>query len=66
MLFAKIFGIISFIVATLLAAFYFTGSITNEIVMSFGFTISMLVGVYMFAVFPALLSEAVGSERAKR
>jgi len=66
MLFAKIFGIISFIVATLLAAFYITGSVTNEITLSFGFTISVLVGVYMLGVFPSMLSEAVSSQRVKR
>ena len=66
MLFAKVFGIISFIVAGLFAGFYLTGTVTNEITLSFGFMFSVLLGVYMLGVFPAMLSVKVSEARAKR
>jgi len=67
MLFAKFYAVISFMVAALVALFYFTGAMTNGMTIALGFTISVLMGVYLLGVYPIMLSEKVaeGRDRAR-
>jgi hypothetical protein len=57
MLFAKFYAVISFAVAALVALFYFTGAISNPATVTLGFTLSLLMGVYLLWLFPIVHAE---------
>ena len=51
MLFARVYAIITFIFAAVVAGVYFTGSVTDEKTMLLGLSIVGLLTVYMIAAY---------------
>ena len=66
MLFARFYGLMAMTFAALIAVFYFAGEFTNGMTIAVGFVASVLLGAFLLAVYPAMLSEklAEGRERS--
>lgn len=63
MLFARFYGLMSLAFAAVIALFYFAGAFTNEVTIAVGFIASVLLGAFLLAVYPAMLSEKVAEGR---
>ena len=63
MLFARIYGLIAMAFAAMVAVFYFGGAFTNGMTIVVGFVASVLVGAFLLAVYPAMLTEKVAEGR---
>jgi hypothetical protein len=63
MLAARIYGLLWLLVMAAAAAVYLTDSFSFETTMILGFIASILAGTGILTVYPALMTEAVSSER---
>ena len=66
MLFARFYGLMSLAFAALIALFYFAGAFTDGLTITVGFVASVLLGAFLLAVYPAMLSERVHEWRLAR
>ena len=65
MLLARSYAIVAFSVAGLMALLYMTGAIANVATVMLGFAISVLLAVYVLAIYPIMESLKDGTGRLK-
>jgi len=61
--FARFYGFMSLTFAALMALFYFVGAFTDATSVAVGFVVSLALGVYLLAYFPARLTHEVAKAR---